>query len=124
MWNKPSSEELAKIPAFYSSEEVPLKEKMIHMHFFIGGCDWYAAEYSSEERCFFGFAILNNDYEMAEWGYFSLQELSELKVEFIEIDRDLHFTPCKAIEIEKIRKAQGWEKGSDKNDRSCQSVQG
>ena len=124
MWNKPSSEELAKIPAFYSSEEVPLKEKMIHMHFFIGGCDWYAAEYSSEERCFFGFAILNNDYEMAEWGYFSLQELSELKVEFLEIDRDLHFSPCKAIEIEKIRKAQGWEKGSDENDRSCQSVQG
>ena len=110
MWNKPTAEELAKIPAFYSSEEAPLKEKMIHMHFFIGGCDWYAAEYSPEEQCFFGFAILNNDYEMAEWGYFSLEELSSLKVSFLEVDRDLHFTPCKAIEIEKICEAQGWER--------------
>lgn len=108
MWNKPSSEELAKIPAFYSSEEVPLKDKVIGMHFFIGGCDWYAAEYDPEEKCFFGFAILNNDLQNAEWGYFSLEELCSLKVKFLEVDRDLHFRPCKAIEIEKIREAQGW----------------
>jgi hypothetical protein len=109
MWNKPTDEELAKIPAFYSSEEIPLKEKMIYMHFFIGGCDWYAAEYSPEEKCFFGFAILNDDLQNAEWGYFSLDELASLRVKFIEVDRDLHFTPCKAIEIETIRRAQGWE---------------
>jgi hypothetical protein len=108
MWNNPTNKELAKIPAFYSSEETPLKKKMIHMHFFIGGCDWYAAEYSPEEKCFFGFAILNNDLEMAEWGYFSLEELSSLKVSFVEVDRDLYWKPKKAIEIENIRKAQGW----------------
>jgi len=109
MWNKPGKEELEKIPAFYATEGVPLKEKMIHMHFFIGGCDWYAAEYSLEEKCFFGFAILNNDLEMAEWGYFSLEELSSLKVSFVEVDRDLHWKQCRAVEIENIRKAQGWE---------------
>ena len=110
MWNKPSNEELSKIPALYSSENVSLKEKMIYMHFFIGGCDWYAAEYKPEEKLFFGFAILNNDLECAEWGYFSLDELSSLKVEFVEVDRDLHFTPVKAIGIENIRKAQNWKK--------------
>ncbi len=115
MWNKPTTEELAKIPTFYSTEEVPLKEKMIHMHFFIGGCDWYAAEYSPEEKCFFGFAILNNDYEMAEWGYFSLQELCDLKIKFLEVDRDLHFAPKKAVEIEKIRKAERWEVSDDRS---------
>jgi len=120
MWNRPSDAELAKIPAFYSSEETPLKEKMIHMHFFIGGCDWYAAEYSPEEKCFFGFAILNNDLQNAEWGYFSLDELASLKVKFLEVDRDLHFAPCKAIEIEKIREAEGWEV---EDDRSCKAVQ-
>jgi len=108
MWNKPPKEELAKIPAFYLTEEVPLKEKMIHMHFFIGGCDWYAAEYSPEEELFFGFAILNSDLQNAEWGYFSLQELCDLKVKFLEVDRDLHFRPCKAIQIDKIREAEGW----------------
>lgn len=110
MWNKPSDSELAKLPAFYSTEKAPLKEKIIAMHFFIGGCDWYAVEYSPQEQVFFGFAILNDDLQNAEWGYFSFKELSDLRIKFLEVDRDLHFNPCKAIEIEKIRKAQGWEK--------------
>jgi len=108
MWNKPTEKQLSEMPTLYSTEDIPLKEKLIHMHFFIGGCDWYAAEYSPEEKLFFGFAILNNDYEMAEWGYFSLEELCDLKIKFLEVDRDLHFSPTKAVEIENIRKAQGW----------------
>ena len=111
MWNKPSENNLVKLPAFYSTEEVPLKEKIIYMHFFIGGCDWYAAEYSSEEKLFFGFAILNNDLQNAEWGYFSLQELCDLKVKFLEVDRDLYFTPTQAKNIEKICEAEGWKEG-------------
>ena len=75
MWNKPSDADLKDIPAFYETEKIPLGDKVIHMHFFIGGCDWYACEYSPEERIFFGFAILNNDLAMAEWGYFALSEL-------------------------------------------------
>ena len=110
MWNKPNDSELAKIPAFYSSENVPLKDKVIWIHLFLGGCDWYAAEYSPEEKCFFGFAILNSDYEMAEWGYFSLEELASLKYSYAEVDRDLYWKPKKACEIDKICKAQGWEK--------------
>jgi len=109
MWNKPSKEELANIPAFYSTEEVPLKEKIIWMHFFIGGCDWYVAEYDPESQIFFGFVILNGDYDNAEWGDFSLQELCDLKVKFLEVDKDCHWIPKKAIEIEKIRKAERWE---------------
>lgn len=108
MWNKPTEKELRRIPAVYSTENTSLKEKMIHAHFFIGGSDWYAAEYNPEEQLFFGFAILNNDDEMAEWGYFSLQELAELKIKFLEVDRDLHFDPIKAKDIERIRIAQGW----------------
>ncbi len=107
MWNKPSIGELSKLPVFYSTESVPLKEKMIHMHFFIGSCDWYATEYDSGKQLFFGFANLGDD-DMAEWGYFSLKELCELKVQFLEVDRDLHFMPKKAIEIEKIKKAERW----------------
>ena len=109
MWNKPSKEELSKLPAFYSTEEVPLRDKIIHMHFFIGGCDWYATEYDPEQRLFFGFAILNNDLEMAEWGYFSLSELAELKASFVEVDRDLHWNPTQAQNVERICEAQGWK---------------
>lgn len=108
MWNKPSKEELSKMPAMYSTENVPLREKVIHMHFFIGGCDWYATEYDPKDELFFGFAILNNDLQNAEWGYFSLKELSELKVSFVEVDHDLHWTPTQAQNVEKIAEAQGW----------------
>ena len=108
MWNKPMSEELLRLPVFYSTEHVSLTEKVVHMHFFLGGCDWYACEYNPDEKLFFGFVILNNDYEMSEWGYFSLEELASIKVKWLEVDRDLYFSPTKAIDIERIRKAQGW----------------
>ena len=48
MWNIPSKERLARIPKLYETEDVPLKDKLIHLHFFIGGCDWYVAEYDGE----------------------------------------------------------------------------
>ena len=109
MWNKPTEEELSKIPPFYATENIDCPDKIIHMHFFIGSSDWYVSEFDSENQMFFGFAILNADLQNAEWGYFSLQELCEIKIGgFLEIDRDLHFTPKKAKEIEKIREARGW----------------
>ena len=106
MWNKPTEKQLRELPELYSSENIPIMEKVIHMHFFIGGSDWYAAEYEKESQDFFGFVILNNDYLMAEWGYFNFIELCELKVDFVEVDRDIHFLPTKANSIDKIKRAQ------------------
>jgi hypothetical protein len=105
-----SEEELSKIPAFYATENIDCPDKIIHMHFFIGSCDWFAAEYDPKEQLLFGFVILNGDVQNSEWGYFSLREMCEIKVGgFLEIDRDLHFTPRKAKEIERIREACGWQ---------------
>jgi len=105
----PSEERLAKIPGLYETEHMPLKEKPIHLHFFIGGCDWYIAEVDGD--LFWGFAILNSDYEMAEWGYVSFSELKELKVNgWLEVDCEIEdaWRVRKASEIEKIRLAHGW----------------
>ena len=62
-------------------------------------------------QMFFGFVVLNGNLDMAEWGYFSLEELDQIKMLFVEIDRDLHWAPKKAIEVDLIRKAEGWQKG-------------
>ena len=81
-----------------------------HLHFFIGGCDWYIAEYDGKDT-FFGFAILNNDDEMAEWGYVSFRELKEIRIDgWLEVDCETEelWQIRKASEIEKIRKAHGW----------------
>lgn len=114
MWNKPTNKDLDNLPRPYATESIPLKEKVIQMHFFIGGCDFFATEYDPESQTFFGFVILNNDLEMAEWGNFSLKELTELKVSFVEVDRDLHWTPTQAQNIPTICTAQGWKNSSEK----------
>lgn len=93
MWNMPIKEELAEIPRLYETENTPLKDKIIYIHFFLGGCDWYIAEYDGEDL-FWGYAILNGDTEMAEWGYISFMELKELVVPpGIEVDRDVYWEP-------------------------------
>ena len=108
MWNTPTKEHLARIPRFYETEHIPVEEKLIYLHFFIGGCDWYIAEYDGGDL-FFGFAILNSDYEMAEWGYISFAEIKSIRVSFLEIDCETDWTPKKASKIENIRIAQGWK---------------
>jgi len=109
MWNRPSNDELAAMPKLYETEDVFPQDKVVQMHFFLGGCDWYAVEFDGED-IFFGFACLNNDIQNAEWGYFSLRELSEVKAcGWQEVDRDLHWEPKKAKKIKLIQDAMGWE---------------
>lgn len=119
MWNEPTKETLARIPPLYATEGVPEKDKLIHLHFFIGGCDWYVTEYDGEDT-FFGFAILNDDYEMAEWGYISFTEMKEINVQGFEIDCESGWRVKRAVEIEKIRKARGWteEQGGQSNGKN------
>ena len=103
MWNKPTVKQLAKIPKLYSTENIPTQKKKIHMHFFMGGSDWFIAEYDPKSEIFFGYAILNGDLEMAEWGNISYKELRDLKVKgWLEVDRDKWWKPVtfeKAMEI-------------------------
>ena len=110
MWNIPNKIRLAELPRLYETENIPLKDKLIHLHFFIAGCDWYIAEYDGEDL-FWGFAILNNDYEMAEWGYVSFSELKSIKLKgWLEVDCEIEemWKVRKASEVGKMRKAQGW----------------
>jgi hypothetical protein len=110
MWNEPTTERLSKIPRLYETENIPLQDKLIHLHFFIGGSDWFACEFDGED-IFFGFAILNNDLINAEWGYISFSELKAIKMNgWLEIDCEVEHAwkiRC-AFEVDKIREASGW----------------
>ena len=109
MWNRPTQERLAQIPRLYETEHTALQDKQIHLHFFMGGCDWYVAEFDGADL-FWGFAILNGDMDMAEWGYFTLSELAEINIGGIEIDCELpQFWQVRpAGEIVKVCMAQNW----------------
>ena len=111
MWNEPTRERLDRIPRLYETEQIPLKEKLIYLHFFIGGCDWFITEFDGDDL-FWGFAILNNDLEMAEWGYISFGELKAINLHGFQIDCETEdaWRVRKASEVQRICEAQGWVK--------------
>jgi len=116
MWNEPTQKRLSKIPNLYETEDIPLKEKLIYLHFFIFGCDWYICEYDSYDT-FFGFCILNNDFQNAEWGYVSFSELKSIKIDdCLEVDCVLeqYWKVKEASEIKNICEAQGWHTKTQK----------
>lgn len=86
MFNEPPPEALAQLPRLYGTEGTSAAEKVIHGHFFLGGYDWYVAEFDGED-VFFGFVNLN-DPDMAEWGYFTLSELRETRATLRLVDGD------------------------------------
>jgi len=112
MWNEPTKERLARIPKLYETEDVRLQNKTVHLHFFMGGCDWYIVEYDGHDL-FWGYAILNSDFEMAEWGYVSFNEIRAINLSGLEVDcvLEAYFETQKASEIDKICKGNDWEKG-------------
>jgi len=98
MWSKPTTKQLSKIPKLYSTENVMIPDKKIWMHFFMGGSDWFIAEFDGLDTMF-GYCIMNNDELMAEWGYVSYQELLCLRWGALEVDRDRHWKVRKFSEI-------------------------
>jgi hypothetical protein len=66
-----------------------------------GGQTWYALEYNPEERMFFGYVSLFNDYNN-EFGYFSLDELESIRGQFgLGIERDLYCSEATLSESKK-----------------------
>ena len=104
MTNRPTLDELRRMPRLYATERLPAPEKVIHMHFLFGESDWYAVEFDGEDL-FFGFAVLNGDMLNMELGYFSLAELDKIELWGFEVLRDPDWTPVAAGEVEALR---GW----------------
>ncbi len=88
MWNLPNQKRLCKIPKVYETDHIDSKEKLIYLHFFIFGCDWYIAEFDGDDT-FYGYSVLNNDLQNAEWGYISFSELKSICINAVEVDCEL-----------------------------------
>ena len=107
MWNAPSKETMSLWPSLYSTEHIPLQEKIIHAHFFIGSYDFFLAECDEEGEICFGFFSMG-DISTAEWGYVSMSELKAINIGGIEVDNDIYWTPCPANEVRSICIANFW----------------
>lgn len=65
-----------KTPPLYAQENVELHEKTAYAHFYepASGWNWYATEWDGKETCF-GYV----EGHEAEWGYFNIREMAEVK---------------------------------------------
>jgi len=84
---------LKQIPALYSSEDVPLDEKIIKVKYFLASFTWLVVECEVRDDGdveFFGYVINHADPQCSEWGYFTLEQLMEVKL-FGGVERDLYF---------------------------------
>jgi Protein of unknown function (DUF2958) len=105
------TQELKKqLPPLYSQEHV--KDPLVVCKFFhpLANMTWYAYEGSpvdedgyydtdKEKVDFLFFGWVHSD--QPELGYFSLNEMQEIQVMGLGIERDLHFTPKKLSEVKK-----------------------
>ena len=95
-----------EIPPLGATDETKAANKLIPLHYFSAGGDWWVAELDREAGEAFGYVKLTAYPEGAEWGYFDLAELEQLNVlhGLVIIERDLYWTPRKFSEIAEARR--------------------
>jgi len=114
MINRPTESELLKLAKIEVDKDTPLEDRVIQMHFFLDGQDWYLAEYDPKRRRFFGYFVPNDDYHNARWDHFSFDELCQMRAKAnARVVRNTHWVPRRAIEVNRIRDAYTWRKDLD-----------
>lgn len=90
---------IKKMPSTYGTEDIEEDDKIVYLHYFYGGSDWYIVEKDSEMEQLqaFGYVVLNGDHEMAEWGYISIEELKRTN----RVELDFYFEPTEFGELKK-----------------------
>ncbi len=85
-----------KIPKLYETEDIEGPEKVAKVKLFLpgSGWTWYIVEYDGEDSCF---GLVDSGLgHGVEFGYFSLNELRELKNPWgLRVERDKFFEPSK-----------------------------
>lgn len=76
------------------------QNSIIRLHYFYGGSDWWITQIDLEHRLGYGFVCLNGDWQCAEYGTVSIEELCSLDV----VNIDLYWTPQALLEVVKERK--------------------
>lgn len=99
---------IKRMPETYGTENQKADDKIVYLHYFYGQSDWYIVEKDKEEEQLqaYGYAILNGDTEMAEWGYISIEELKSIGPDFSKrrlsgIELDFYFEPIRFGDLKK-----------------------
>lgn len=90
-----------QLPKLYSTEKGLIGDKVAYARYFfpMGAYTAYLLEYDPKERLGFGAVTMGYGWEL---GYMSLDEMEEVKIHGLGIERDLYFTPKKLHEIAEL----------------------
>lgn len=78
-------------PKTLSGASVPLRQKEVLAHYFVGAIDYYVTESDSDGYAF-GYTH-NEQHGEGEWGYIDLTELERTKIGWNVVERDLWHEP-------------------------------
>jgi hypothetical protein len=90
-----------KVPALYATNVVPAPDKVVAVHYFSAGGDWWLTELSESgstgRLTGFGYVRLAAYPECAQWGYVDMEELETINAHhgFVIVERDCFWTPVK-----------------------------
>jgi len=92
-------------------KNTPLEERVIHMHFFMDGHDWYLSEYDPISRTFYGYYVPQDQYHRACWGRFNIDDLYYMRDhKNRRVTRNTDWMPRRAMDIDRVRDAHDWQK--------------
>jgi len=80
------------MPQTYDTSEMDSKDITVHLHYFLGGFDWFVTEKDMEAEQLQAFRYVK--MQDNELGYINIKELIANHVEL-----DLHWTPVKLSEV-------------------------
>lgn len=99
-------------PVTYQTEQQPLKDRVIYLHYFTSDWDWWIFEKDSHgngsTQCF---GVVRNPYGEYELGYISVDELIRIP----SVSVDLYMAPTKLKDITDVE-LNNWVKSFDEEE--------
>ena len=91
----------SQLPKLYDTEKQLIGDRTAYVRYFfpLGAYTAYLLEYNPEERLGFGAVTMGYGWEL---GYISLDEMKEVKIHGLGIERDLHFSPTALHKIAEL----------------------
>lgn len=88
---------IKRIPSLHANDEIPSGKTIVRVKYFLASFTWLVTEceVQDDDVLFYGYVINHNDPYCSEWGYFTLQQLMEIRLfGCVGVERDLYFKPC------------------------------
>lgn len=86
------AQRIEAMPKVYEQDGMG-ENAVAHLHYFIGGCDWWITEKDTSAEQYQAFGLADLGYG-AELGYISIEEITGCGAEL-----DLFWTPCTLAEL-------------------------